>query len=131
MNYLVDTNVISELAGRSPNAGVAAWARTVTGIFLSVITLEEISYGLTWKPNPRVQAWFDDFFAASCTICPVEEEVAVRAGQIRGLLAKRGRQRTQADMLIAATAQVRQLTLVTRNTRDFDECGIALLDPFS
>ena len=131
MSYLVDTNVISELAKPNPNSGVAAWAQTVTGISLSVITLEEISYGLSWKPNPRVQAWFDEFFASSCTICPVVEEVAIRAGQIRGQMAKRGRRRTQADMLIAATAQLYQLTLVTRNTRDFDECGIALLDPFS
>ena len=43
----------------------------------------------------------------------------------------RGIVRDQADMLIAATAQVHQLTLVTRNTRDFEGCGIGLLNPFS
>ena len=51
--YLVDTNIISELARPAPNAGVLAWAGTVTTIILSVITLEEIFYGLTWKPSPR------------------------------------------------------------------------------
>ena len=52
--YLVDTNIISELARPMPNAGVLAWASTVTTIALSVITLEEIYYGLAWKPHPRI-----------------------------------------------------------------------------
>ena len=50
---------------------------------------------------------------------------------MRGRLAARGVVREQADMLIAAIAQVHQLTLVTRNTRDFEFCGIALLNPFA
>lgn len=130
MNYLVDTNIVSELARREPNGGVAEWAKSVTTIALSVITLEEIMFGLSWKPNPRIQVWFDEFLSSSCRICPVSPEISVLAGRLRGQQARRGRRRTQADMLIAATAQLLQLTLVTRNTRDFDECGIALLNPF-
>ena len=50
---------------------------------------------------------------------------------MRGALAATGKARTQADMLIAATAQVRGLTLVTRNIRDFEACSIAVINPFS
>ena len=119
MPFLVDTNIISELSRREPNAGVLAWARTVSGISVSVITVEEIFFGLSWKPNLRVQAWFEEFLARYCRMHPVSDEIARRAGQIRGALASRGQRRTQADMLIAATAQIHQQTLVTRNVRDF------------
>ena len=62
---------------------------------------------------------------------PVTLEIARRAGELRGAFAARGIVRSQPDMLIAATAQVHALTLVTRNTADFAGCGIPLLNPFS
>ena len=52
------------------------------------------------------------------------------AGQLRGKLQSQGKPRTQADMIIAATAQIHKLTLVRRNTRDFEGCGIPLINPF-
>jgi toxin FitB len=129
--FLVDTNILSELARPRPNDRVVAWARTVVKVALSVITLEEIQFGLAWKPNPRVQAWFDRFVSEHCEIYAVTAEIAAAAGRLRGGLAARGVSRTQTDMLIAATAQVERLTLVTRNVRDFAGCGIPLLDPFT
>lgn len=129
--FLVDTNILSELSRRTPNAGVASWARTVSTVALSVVTVEEIFYGLAWKPNPRVQSWVEGFLASHCIVRPVTAQVARIAGQLRGSLAARGEPRTQADMLIAATAQVEGLTLVTRNERDFAGCGVPVLNPFS
>jgi hypothetical protein len=129
--FLVDTNVLSELARPLPNPGVPSWAGTVGGIALSVVTLEEIAYGLAWKPNARVRAWVDAFVAAYCEVLPVTPQIAARAGQLRGELMARGSIRTQADMLIAATAQVHALTVVTRNVRDFQDCLIPILNPFS
>jgi predicted nucleic acid-binding protein len=129
-DYLVDTNILSELARPRPHPGVVAWARTVTRVSLSVITLEEIQFGLAWRPNTRIQSWFDAFLREHCQTRPVTAAIAAAAGQMRGRLAARGAARTQADMLIAATAQIERLTLVTRNVRDFVECPIALLDPF-
>ena len=129
-DYLVDTNVLSELTRPRPNARVVAWARTVARVSLSVITLEEIHFGLAWRPNARIQSWFDTFLRDHCDIRPVTAEIATVAGQLRGRLAARGAARSQADVLIAATAQIERFTLVTRNVRDFAECPIALLDPF-
>ncbi len=131
MTFLVDTNVVSELVRPAPNASVLAWADTVSSVALSVVTVEEIFFGLARKPNQRIQAWVERYLSDECEICPVTLEIARCAGLLRGSLASRGQRRTQADMLIAATAQVNQLTLVTRNVSDFESCGVALLNPFS
>ena len=131
MTFLVDTNVLSELARPRPEPSVLDWAARVTGAAFSVITLDEIHYGLAAKPNARAQAWFESFLDRWATVLPVTSDVARIAGQMRGRLAARGRPRTQADMLIAATAHVHQLTVVTRNVRDFEDCGIGITDPFA
>jgi len=131
MSLLCDTNIISELARPIPNPGVLTWSTTISSTFLSVITLEEICYGLSAKPNPRIETWFQNFLANYCQVIPVSPEIAKRAGELRGYLRTQGKPRTQADMLIAATAEIHQLTLVTRNTRDLDRCGISTLNPFT
>jgi toxin FitB len=61
MTVLLDTNIISELVRPEPNVGVLAWYSSISRIFISVITLDEISYGLTAKPNLRVQALCDRY----------------------------------------------------------------------
>jgi len=83
------------------------------------------------RPIPRVRRWFDDFLARYCEVLDVNTATAILAGTLRGQLAARGRIRTQADMLIAATAAHHGLTLVTRNVRDFEECGVTVVDPFT
>ena len=131
MPWLVDTNVLSELVRPRPNMGVVAWADGIERISVSTITFEEIMFGLAWKPNPRIRQWFSRFFAEACDILPITAAIAERAGLMRGQLRAEGLTRSQADMLIAATAEVHGLTLVTRNVRDFERCGIVLLNPFS
>jgi predicted nucleic acid-binding protein len=127
--FLCDTNVLSELTRPRPNTGVAKWAQEISAIAISVITVEEIAYGLAWKPNPRILDWFQEFLLDS-EILPITAEIAGRSGRLRGTLQARGKSRSQADMLIAATAQFHGLTLVTRNARNFEDCGLSLLDPF-
>lgn len=129
MTCLVDTNVISELYRRQPDLGVLAWASTVTRYAVSVISVDEVFFGLAWRPNARVLTWMEGYFERH-EVLAVSPVIARRAGELRGQLAVRGLVRHQADMLIAATAQVHQLTLVTRNVRDFEGCGIGLLNPF-
>jgi predicted nucleic acid-binding protein len=98
---------------------------------LSVVTVEEVYFGLRRRAHPRIQGWFESFLDRRCTVLPVDDDIARRAGQLRGRLSAEGKTRTQADMLIAATASIHRLTLVTRNERDFTGCEIAVLNPFT
>jgi predicted nucleic acid-binding protein len=126
---LVDTNVISEPIRPRPNPAVVAWLSTVDEIAISVISLEEISLGLARKRSARIERWFDELFS-TCRILEVTAPIARHAGVLRGQLGARGQARTQADMLLAATAAIHGLTLATRNVRDFDGCGVVVVDPF-
>ena len=131
MTLLVDTNVLSELVRPRPDPGVLTWAQRVPTWALSLVSVEEMLFGLFARPNPRIQAWVETCASELCEVLPVTPEIASLSGQMRGMFAARGKLRTQADMLIAATAHAHRLTLVTRNTRDFEGCGIALLNPFT
>ncbi|HKH46857.1 MAG TPA: type II toxin-antitoxin system VapC family toxin [Thermoanaerobaculia bacterium] len=128
--FLVDTNVLSELVRQRPDPGVLEWAQGIWRVALSSITVEEVCFGLAWKPAPRVARWFEEFLETHCEVLPVTANIARRSGELRGQLQARGLTRESADMLIASTAQVHQLTLVTRNVRHFVDCGISLLNPF-
>lgn len=129
-SFLADTNVFSELVRKRPDPGVLEWAQEVKVVAISAATVEEVYFGLSWRPNPRIQLWFEEFLTRQCEILPVTHEIARRSGEIRGQLQARGQTRSAVDMLIAATAQEHHLTLVTRNVRDFLDCGVSLLNPF-
>ncbi len=132
---LIDTNIVSELMRRQPAESVVTWlaqSSTAAGaqLAVSVVTVDEILVGLTRRPRANSLAMFNQFVANNLVL-DITETISRRAGEMRGLLSVRGQVRSQADMLIAATAQVHALTLVTRNVRDFDGCGIAVLNPFT
>lgn len=129
--HLCDTNVISELMRREPHREVAAWMVQRERVALSVITVEEIVFGLCRRRLVAKADWFDRFIAAKCEVLPVDERVARRAGELRGQLSICGETRTQADLLIAATAAVHGLIVVTRNVRDFEGTAVPVLNPFS
>jgi toxin FitB len=97
MSFLFDTNVISELARSQPQPSVIAFTSSLSQISLSVITIEEISYGLKAKPNLRIESWFDTFITAYCFVLPVTDAIAKLAGEIRGKLQTQGKPPTQAD----------------------------------
>lgn len=130
MPHLIDTNIISELMRRQPDPRVAAWAVQQPGFLISVITLEELTFGLTQKALPMKRQWLDDFLARQCQILPVTQSIAQGSGTLRGTLAAKGITRHPSDMLIAATALLHKLPLATRNTADFEDCGLTLVDPF-
>lgn len=131
---LVDTNVLSELMRSQPNPGVLRWLQTrqfaSPQLTISAVTVDEVMFGLSSRPTARLLAWFDGFLQTH-RVLPVTSDIARCAGQLRGQLQLAGQIRSQADMLIAATAQMHALTVVTRNVRDFEGCGIGLLNPFS
>ena len=130
MNFLLDTNIVSELTKRCPNPGVTAWAATVTDQQLSAISVDELRFGMARRPDARIIDWLEQYLRQH-QVLPVTREIAERAAAMRGDFARKGIVREQVDMLIAATAQHHNLTLVTRNTRDFEGCGIGLLNPFT
>ncbi len=133
--WLVDTNVISELRRRDPDANVRAWfaQRPATELYLSVLTLGEIRKGveaLTDSGRRTVLSeWLERelpvFFAAR--LLPIDGAVAHQWGQ---LLAEAGRSLPAIDSLLAATALHHNLVLVTRNLKDFAGLPVQVLNPW-
>jgi predicted nucleic acid-binding protein len=135
VTWLVDTNVISEVRkGSRCDPVVAAWWQGVEDrdLFLSVLTLGEIRRGIE-AVRPRdpakasaLAAWFADVVDAFGTrVLGVDEAVAEAWGRISAM-----RSVPVVDALLAATAQVQGLVLVTRNTADVDGLGVRVLNPF-
>ncbi len=135
MSYLVDTNVLSELRCREPDAGVVDWfaQRPATTLYLSVLTLGEIRKGIDPLPDDerklKLLDWLEVGLPAffSSRILPIDAAVADRWGC---LIAQAGRPRPAIDSLLAATAVTHGLKLVTRNARDFDFPGLDVINPW-
>jgi predicted nucleic acid-binding protein len=136
LSYLIDTNVLSELRRRDPDANVVRWMadRPATTLYLSVLTLGELRKGIEGLPEGdrkrRLLDWLEvelpAYFAGR--ILPVDATVADRWGR---LLAQAGRPVPAIDSLLAATALAHGLTLVTRNLRDFQHPDLTVLDPWA
>lgn len=132
--HLVDTNVLSELARSRPHTAVLRWFQRLDAVALSVISVEELAYGIARAPSARrvkLAAWFDEMVDSVAALLDITPAIARAAGELRAARDAVGRRVAQADMLIAATALVHGLTLATRNIDDFDRCGIVLVDPFA
>ena len=134
--FLLDTNVISEL--RRPDRAdnnVVAWAKTASAanFFLSVISILEIELGalqIARRDEERgavLRGWIDDQILRTFDgrILPVDTVVARRCAQLHV-----PRRRSERDALIAATAIVHGLTVVTRDIADFEPTGASLLNPW-
>ena len=131
---LVDTNVLSELPRSRPNPNVLAWFAAQETIHLSAVTLEELTFGVARSApasRPKLGRWLEALLESRPIILEVNSAVARASGELRAERESRGRRVAQADMLIAATALIHGLTLATRNTRDFDGCGVLLVNPFA
>ena len=131
MRPLIDTNIVSEMMRRNPDAAVLSWAFRQAGFLVSAITVEELMFGLARKALPMKRQWLDEFMARQCEALPVTRTIAQTAGTMRGRFAAQGITRHPADMLIAATALLHRIPLATRNTDDFSGCGIDVVNPFS
>lgn len=135
MSYLIDTNVLSELRKRTPDAQVVRWLseRPATTLYLSVLTLGELRKGIEALPEGdrkhNLLDWLETELPAffSGRILPVDTRVADRWGR---LLARAGRPLPAIDSLLAATALAHGLTLITRNLRDFEHPELSVLDPW-
>ena len=135
---LIDTNIISEMMKPAPNANVLDWIdqQEVAKLFISTITLAEISYGLNVLPTGKRRESLEFAFnkaileAFTGRILSFEESAAYHYGKIMGHRKKLGKPLGVPDGQIAAIALVNNAVLATRNTRDFLRCGIKLINPF-
>ncbi len=132
---LLDTNVLSEVGKPAPEPLVTAFLRKHTGVFLSVISLHEIEYGAALLPKGRRRAELETAMAAVISAfgnntLAVSENEARLAASLRADARKQGRVLHLPDALIAATAKVHALKLVTRNISDFDCLGLDIIDPW-
>jgi predicted nucleic acid-binding protein len=135
MTYLIDTNVLSELRRKVPNAGVAEWfsKRPAKTLFVSVLTLGEIRKGIDVLPDSERKFVLHDWLNVDLPsffngrILTVDANVADRWGR---LSAKAGRPIPVIDSLLAATAIHNGLKIVTRNDRDFEFTGLEVINPW-
>lgn len=133
--FLLDTNVISETSKARPHASVLAWASLrADGAFISAITIGEIVKGIQRLPagirRARLDQWLSLISAPdlAARILPVDGVVAAEWGRLQGALR---RTLPCADSLLAATARVYDLTVATRNERDFADFGVRIVNPWA
>ncbi|NEX14421.1 MAG: PIN domain-containing protein [Prosthecochloris sp.] len=139
MSFLLDTCVISELVRPVPDEGVVRWieARNEFDLFLSVLTLGEIQKGISklsaGKKKSKLKVWLEEELAVRFAerVLPVTDDIALMWGSMLGRSEKNGQTLSVIDALIAATASVHNLALVTRNISDFNGCSIDIVDPWS
>ena len=135
---LLDTNIVSEVMRRKPSDRVLSWLnlRNNAELFVSSITIAEICYGLRILPvgqrRKQLETHFEQFIAQGFTgrIIEFDESAARVYAEIMGLRKEKGRPMSLPDGQIAAVARTNQLSLATRNIRDFAHCEIELINPF-
>ena len=132
--YLLDTNVVSELRRRRPHGAVLNWITEAPAeqLFLSAVTVGEIQAGIEITREQdsakaeELEAWLDRVLA-TCGVLPMDASAFREWARLM-----HRRSDTIAEVaMIAATAIVHRLTVVTRNVRDFSQLGVKLHNPFS
>ena len=136
--YLLDTDTVSLLApGRSPPDGFVEWVAREETIFLSAVTIQEIRKGieLLFAKGAKAKAagfqfWIVDLISTyEDLIMPVDAAVAQAAGRLEARSISAGHNCGVADALIAGTAEVHGLTIVTRNRKHFEPLGVTFVSP--
>jgi len=135
VSYLLDTNVLSELRRKTPNPAVSVWfaTRPATSLYLSVLTLGELRKGIDGVKDAERRLALSDWLHTDMSmffmgrVLSIDEHVADRWGQ---LVAAAGRPLPAIDSLLAATALVHGLSMVTRNAKGFEGLGLEVINPW-
>ncbi len=134
MTFLVDANVLSEATKTDPDPKVLEWlALHEPEVVVDPVILGEIRYGILLLPagrrRERLEGWFED--GVERLHCMTwEASTGLRWARLLADLRASGRSMPIKDSLIAATALAHGLTVATRNRRDFEKAGVAIVDPF-
>ena len=137
--YLLDTNVISEATKKRPDSGVAEFLRlqSPNALFLSALTIGEVEWGIenvsSMAKRAALRQWLshDLLPAYAGRILPIDERVMVTWARMALATGRKPKQLPCMDALLAATALHQALTLVTRNTADFEAFGVPLVNPWT
>ena len=136
---LVDTNVVSEAMKASPTVAVFDWlnAQDSAQLYVSAVTIGEIEYGLRILPDGKrrrdLRECFNRYIARAfpSRILTYDEAAARVYGRLMGARRAIGRPMSLPDGQIAAIAAAHRFAIATRNVKDFEECGIELINPFT
>lgn len=131
--YLLDTNIVSELRKKKPHGAVLAWVNAADDarLFLSAVTIGEIQAGIEKAREhdqakaEEIEKWLE-LVATTWNVLPMD----AAAFREWGRLMHRKSDTLLEDALIAATARLHNLVVVTRNVADFKALGVKTLDPF-
>lgn len=138
MRYLLDTNVLSELRRTRPNPKVTAFlsSHPIEDLYISVVTVAEIRFGIETVADVVRRASLNDWLTLTVRptfdqrILPVTEDIFLRWRMLVEDGRKTGHTFSQPDLFIAATALHHDMTIATRNLRDFDKAGVAVVNPW-
>jgi toxin FitB len=137
--FLLDTNVLSTVMGTRPVPQVADWmaAQPPDQLFTAAVCQAEILSGIAVLPKGRRRdglemaalAMFREDFAGR--VLPFDTDAAAVYAELFALRRAAGRPPATADLMIAATARVHNASVVTRDSRDFEGCGLTLVNPWA
>ena len=136
---LLDTNVVSEVMRPRPDAIVVEWLDTAATrpLWISSVTIAEVVYGLELIPDgarrSRLERGFVSFLERGFAgrVLSFDADAAAVYGRVSAHRRNIGRPISVLDAQIAAIARSRGLAVATRNVRDFDDCGVEVIDPFA
>jgi len=135
MRYLVDANVLSEATRPAPDPAVIRWLEhNELELAIDAIVFSELAMGVESLPKGRKRARLEEWFEAlreTIECLPWDASTGREWARLVVDLRRRGRKMPLFDSMIAATAGVHGLTIVTRNARDFESVGVEVLNPFS
>jgi predicted nucleic acid-binding protein len=139
VKWLLDTNVVSEATRDRPNRNVINWiaAEAPENLAISVVTLAELLDGAESNLNEmrrrKLTSWIEAEVSRAFRdrTLPLTPDILIEWLRLGRRLRAAGRSREAADLLIASTARVHSLALVSRNVRDFADTGIVVYDPWS
>ena len=139
MSFLLDTNVVSEWVKPRPDPGVIAWLSSVDEdrVFLSVVTLAELRHGIERLSDSNRRKRLDDWLRNELPlrfenrVLPIDDQVADGWGRVVAMQEAKGRPIGVMDAFIAATANAHDLSVVTRNLRDFEIIVAEVINPWT